>query len=384
MRTRCFVLLLLTSFAFAQTQTPAAQNPATPQKAAPAAQTGAKPSTGPEIQKAEPAESAVPADAPVITIGGVCDKPAANAADCKTVITRAQFEQMLSMVAPSRAGSPSQLPPAARRNMATQYSQLLTVAGAAEKQGIENTPQAQELLKVARMQALAQAYTRELQQKSEPTEAEIQKFYNDNAAKLEQATLDRIFVPKPAGSAEKKTETGTKAATPTKPGTKGAAASTTLAAKAENLHQRAVAGEPFDKLQKEALAGSNFPNAPETKMVVQKGTLPLEQESVFNLKPGEVSQVFTEPSGAFIYKMVSKGPIPLEQVKDEIRQRLTQEKMQAAMETVLNASKPVLNEQYFGPPPAAQRNPGEARPASESTKPQQGATERPKPDSQPK
>lgn len=388
MRTRCFVLLLLTSFAVAQTTTPAAQAPAAPQQK-PAAAPSAKPAPGPEIQKAEPAEAAVAEDAPVITIDGVCEKPAANPADCKTVVTRAQFEKMLAMVAPSRAGMPTQFPPAVKRNMATQYSQLLTVASAAEKEGVENSPQAQELLKFARLQALAQAFTRQLQQKVEPTDAEIQTFYSENSAKLEQVILDRIFIPKTSeaakpASAKKPAGSATKAAGGA---VKEASANTAFTEKAEKLRQRAVAGEPFDKLQKEAIQGSNFPSAPDTRMAAQKGTLPPDQESVFSLKPGEVSKVFNEPSGAYIYKMVSKGPIPLAQVKDEIKQRLTQEKMQAAMEAVLKSSKPVLSEQYFGPAPVAPTAPGTVQPGPATpappSKPQQG-TEKSKPDSQPK
>jgi hypothetical protein len=384
MRTRCFVLLLLTSFAVAQTKTPAAQKPATPQTAAPDAEKQrTAPSGGPGIQKAEPAENAVPADAAVITIDGVCDKPAASPTDCKTVITRAQFEQVLSMVAPSRAGSPTQFPPAVKRNMATQYSQLLSVAGAAEKEGVENTPQAQELLRFARLQALAQAYTRQLQQKLEPTDAEIQTFYTANADKLEQATLERLFVPKPSEAAKP----ASSKAKPAGAAAKIAAGADNFAATTQKFRQRIMAGEAFDKLQKEALVGSNFPNPPETRMVAQKGTLPPSQEAVFNLKAGEVSQVFNEPSGAYIYKMVSKGAVPLEQVRDEIKQRLTQEKMQAAMDSVLKSSKPVLNDEYFGPAPAAQVAPGAPRPVPgtpvPSAKPQ-GGTEKPKPDSQPK
>lgn len=394
MRTRCFVLLLLTSFAVAQTKTPAAQAPATPPTTAPAPEKqGTAPDSGPKIEKAEPAETAVPADAAVITIDGVCDKPGASPSGCKTVITRAQFEQILSMVAPSRAGSPTQFPPSIKRNMATQYSQLLAVASAAEKEEIEKTPQAQELLKFARLQALAQAFTRQLQQKLEPTDAEIQTFYKANEDKLQQATLERLFIPKPTEdtakpAASKAKPAGTAAAKGAASTTKAAAGADSFAANVEKFRQRAVAGESFDKLQKEALVGSNFPNAPETKMVAQKGSLPPSQEAVFNLKPGAVSQVFNEPSGAFIYKMVSAGAVPLDQVRDEIKQRLTQEKMQAAMDSVIKSSKPVLNDQYFGPAPATQDGPGAARPVPgtpvPSPKPQQGATEKPTPDSQPK
>ncbi|HYH00735.1 MAG TPA: peptidylprolyl isomerase [Terriglobales bacterium] len=384
MRTRCFALLLLTSLAVAQTNQPVTQTPAAkPQMSAPTATPGAKP--GPGIQKAEPADAAVAEAAPVITIDGVCETASADPANCKTVVTRAEFERMLTMVAPSRAGDPSQLPPAIKRNIATQYSQLVTVANAAEKEGIAKTPEAQELLRVARMQSLAQAFTRQLQQKLEPTDAEIQNFYKANASNLEQATLERIFVPKTQADKAKPA-----AKTPRSSTAKTSTASTNAAAaSAEKLRQRAVAGEPFEKLQKEALAGSNFPSVPETRLVARKGTLPPAQEGVFKLKPGEVSQVFSEPAGFYIYKMVSTGPIPIDQVRDDIKQRVTQEKMQAAMDSILKSTKPLLNEQYFGPPPAAQigspeKGQSPADKAPTPGKPPQGAADKPKGELPPK
>jgi hypothetical protein len=326
MRLLVITAVLLTSYAVAQTKAPATQKPTTEQQApAKSAPSAAKP--------AQPAAVVVPENAPVITINGLCEGKAVPAADCKTVITRAEFERIVGAVTEGRAGAPAQLPPAAKRNVATQYTQLLTVATDAEKEGVQNTPEAQLLMKFARMQALAQAYSRELQKKFAPTPAEIQAFYNANAAKLEEATVDRLVIPR----------TTTKDAK---------APQDTEKTKADKLRARALAGESFETLQKEALQGTTTAAAPETKLVVQKASLPPNQASVFDLKPGEVSQVFAEPNAFFIYKMESKGTVPLDQVKDEIEKKLVQDKLQSAMETMLQNAKPVLNEQYFGPEPA--------------------------------
>src|SRR6266480_2251511 len=91
---RALVCLLLCALAWGQTSSP---KPATPQKpAAPKAET-----TGPAAKASEAAQ--VPPDAPVITIKNVCDNAtaeAAKSADCKTVVTRAEFERLLNAVAP--------------------------------------------------------------------------------------------------------------------------------------------------------------------------------------------------------------------------------------------------------------------------------------------
>lgn len=317
MRTRWFVLLLLGSTAIGQATAPKAK----PQQA---------PAQAPATLVAE--------NAPVITIDGVCNSKTSDT-DCKTVITRAQFDQLLAILGSRASSSPAQLSPAVKRNMADQYSRLLILANAAEKAGTANTPTAEILLKFARMQALAQAYSIELQQKLQPTDAEIKTYYDANASKLEEATVERIFVPKALGaSGNKPDEAAVKAA-------------------AEKIRTRAVAGEAFDALQKEALGGRNVPAASNTKLVIQKGTLPVTQQSVFDLKPGEVSQVFLEPAGYFIFKLDSKGTTPIEQVKGEIQQRLLQEKMQAALESALKSATPSLNEAYFGAAPTPQTAP---------------------------
>ena len=42
-----------------------------------------------------------------------------------------------------------------------------------------------------------------------------------------------------------------------------------------------------------------------------------------DLKPGEVSEVISDPSGNYIYKMISKETLPLDSVKTEIRNQLS-------------------------------------------------------------
>src|ERR1700722_1985579 len=47
-----------------------------------------------------PPESLVPRDAPVITIKGLCDNKPASAPDCRTIVTRADFDALVDAVDP--------------------------------------------------------------------------------------------------------------------------------------------------------------------------------------------------------------------------------------------------------------------------------------------
>ena len=95
---------------------------------------------------------------PVVTIHGVCPKDTASAKtgsaksdSCQTVITKEQFNSMLSGM--NLAAQISN--PAAMRSFAESYSQLLALASEGEKAGAENDPRFQELMRIARIRALA-------------------------------------------------------------------------------------------------------------------------------------------------------------------------------------------------------------------------------------
>jgi hypothetical protein len=292
----------------------------------------------------------------VIVIKGLCPAASGRAPAtakppaCQTVVTRAQLEQVISIVRPN-------LPPNARRNLALEYVQFLAMANAARTAGVEKDPQVQKQLELSRMQVVASAYARKLaQQFADVPQPEIEKYYNDNAARFEQVTLRRIYIPKTAPPENKPPdEAATKAAV-------------------QGIHDRAAKGEDFDKLQQEAWTATQQKGNPTPTAIGEKrrGMLPPNHEDeVFNLKEGAVSPLYEEASGYFTYKIEKKGMVPLPQVKDEIQRNLQQEKMRAAMDKIRNSVSPTFNEDYFKdetPPPPAAAIPG-VQPGSAPTGP---------------
>ncbi len=117
---------------------------------------------------------------------------------------------------------------------------------------------------------------------------------------------------------------------------------------AEALRARAAAGEDFEKLQDEAAAAAEFKGKPPTKLgKVRRTSLPPDQAEVFNLKPGETSQLITTPNGYLIYKVGEKDTLPLDKVQDEIVSTLRSQRMQDAMQAIQQSATPELNEKYF-------------------------------------
>jgi hypothetical protein len=80
---------------------------------------------------------------------------------------------------------------------------------------------------------------------------------------------------------------------------------------------------------------------------VRRTSLPAAHQTVMDLKVGEISEVISDPSGNYIYKVVSKETLPLDTVKTEIRNQISAQRYREAMQGFQNNAD--LNEAYFGP-----------------------------------
>ncbi|HEY2115300.1 MAG TPA: peptidyl-prolyl cis-trans isomerase [Candidatus Angelobacter sp.] len=289
----------------------------------------------PPIQQSAYNPDNVAPDAAVVVVHGVCPNNAApaNSDACKVVITKQQFLAMVGgMNISSQLSTPS-----AMRSFAESYSQLLALASAGEKAGAENDPRFQELMRIARIRALADTYRHSLEEKySNPSQQEIEAYYKENIDKYDALKVERIIIPTanfnrtPAARAEYDKKVRQLAA---------------------DIRERAAKGEETQKLQDEAYKVLNLPASPQTDLGVKRhGGLPAAiEKDLFALKPGEVTKLETEPSGLNIYKLRSHDIIAVQFVKGEIVRDLHQKNMEAATRAVTGAVHPELNDQFFGP-----------------------------------
>jgi PPIC-type PPIASE domain len=291
-------------------------------------------------------ETKVGPDDAVITVNGFCADPMQSGAACKTVITRAQFEKLIEALQP---GMPASL----RLKVANAYARNLRMSAAAEKRGLDKTPAFEEEMGYARMQLLAQDLSRALQEDADNiSDAELADYYKKNEASYEEATLARIFVPRTKQSDAARGERGD---------ARTKADEEAMAGVAADLRARAVHGEDPDKLQNEAYTEAGIPRTrSNTKMEkVRRETLPPQHEAVMDLKPGDVSEVFSDPGGAhFIYKMIGKQNLTLEEARTEIRTAISGQRYRDSMKSF--QGDVVFSDAYFNPPgkpvTASQRN----------------------------
>jgi hypothetical protein len=356
----------------------------------------------PQAAQAPPADTsaAVPSDAAVITVIGVCSTPPKTAAaktgaaaaktpaaktpaaDCKTVITKTEFERLVKNLAPT-------VTPQVKKQLAGMMPQLMAMSNEAKKKGLDKTPKFEDRVKFTKMQILSQELRQSISDDAAKVPPnEIEKYYEQHAEIFEQFNVDRLFVPrtkqgepeaKEEDEKDEKPSEEAKKAKEAEEKTKADEAEQAMTKLAESLRARAGAGEDFAKLQKEAFdaAGMKIESPTVSLPNVRRSGLPPAHAAVFELKAGEVSPVVSDSGGHYIYKVNSKSELTLDQATNEIRSKLQNDRTREMMDKVNNSFKVETNEMYFGPggvgtapPPRAQPPRPMPAPAAPAAPPQ--------------
>jgi hypothetical protein len=342
---RLIICIFIATTALAQTSNaPKKQAPASP-AAVPSA-TPTPQATPPSLLKRDEKPAELPPDEPVISVRGLCPAETTPAIsntvpstkDCAITVTKQQFDNLVKSF--NTSNQPVSL--AQRRGLGEKYVELLVFSEAAKAAGVENTPNYVEVMRVLRLKTLGDLYLNQLaEQYRNPSQQEIEAFYQANQQKYEGAKLSRIYLPKnnpdPQATAEKKQEFQKK-----------------ILPLVDDIQARAAKGEEMSKLQKEAYTTLGITAAsPSTDLsLARHGTFPpkIDQE-IFSHKAGEVFRS-DDGTGYLLYRVESRQTSPLESVKAEISQQIFRQKMEARTKELKSPVHADYDEKYFGPPVA--------------------------------
>lgn len=307
----------------------AAQEPAS--HAAPPASSQQPKAAGDDDLTGLPASAAkIAPETAVITVKGLCPKPSSGSSgnvqqSCVMEVSREDFENLAEAILSSHSQ-------AKIRQLAKSYPDLVALARAAESRGLEKNQRVEERLAFARLQILSQELLRQIDNESEKIpQSEVEDYYKQHLERYETVTLYRIFVP-----LRKNQE----------PNSEGE-----MTQLAEKLRTRAAAGGNFLALQKEAFSSAGMMDVPPNSSLgqVHRNDLPPDHVSAFDLKAGDVSQVFTDGTGSYIYKVESKQVQPFDKAEENIRRTLKFERRQKAVQAIQQGISTTLNPDYFGP-----------------------------------
>ncbi len=290
-----------------------------------------------------PLTSILPRDYPVITVDGVCPAGKSGAkTSCPVIVIRAEFEGLVAALDPKMLKKD-------RHDLARNYGQLLALSQEAIRKGLDKEPRVQALVRYARITALASAASKEIYRDEVSASPEqVEKYYQSRKATFDVYTFQRLFIPR-----EKQGETMSleDAAKGDSPSTEAA-----MNALAESMHARAVAGEDFVTLQKEVFAAAGIKTEPKVNMEnVGRGSLPKEQNEIFDLAPGKISSLLTDNTGYYIYKLVSKQTPSFDSVREQVQVSMQNQGTTEAITRIQKLSQATVNETYFDkydtPPP---------------------------------
>jgi hypothetical protein len=341
---RCGLMcLLMVSIAWGQignTALPSVQGQETPRSAAPPAG---------DQDFGFPADK-VPKEAPIITITGLCDHPGSGksaASDCKTVITRAEFDEIVDVLKPHA-------PQAARKLLAFSYVQALVKEQKALEMGLDKRPDFANRMEVHRLLVsqvtLDEALNR--QEWDNTSDKEIEDYYRNNPAEFVQVDAERVFLPwfEPDDDPNKKLTEAEKQE-------RDREWQRALKQEAYKLHSRALAGEDFLDLEKEAYTFTGVSSdvnrmnitLPRTRrLMLTPALMPL-----MDLEPGQISAVLVEDNGYYMFKATKKVSMPFDDhVRKEIHAKFRDERVKKDKADIerLAVTSTTYNESYFGPP----------------------------------
>jgi hypothetical protein len=295
---------------------------------------GQTPAKSPESANPSPGVAATQS---VITVHGLCaqrDNDQAkthNTSGCTRTMNREQFDALVNALNPE--GVP--LPPNGRQNLARSYAEYLAIDAAAKDSGLEDNVQFRELMEWLRLKTITDLYRRKLQEKYRtPTQEEITNYYKQHFSDYETIKLVRVLIPRESPTGQDKDAFDKKAYD--------------LASAAR---QRILNGDDPTQIQNDsysalglsALSSADLGSRRRSDFVKEEGA------ELFSLKPGEVSQIETEPKNYVIYKLISKEVKSEDQVKNDISRELYQKNFREAMKAIIDAAPAEFNEQYFGP-----------------------------------
>lgn len=288
----------------------------------------------------------LPPDTAIVTIQGICDSGsatgkvarnkttlAARPKTCQTVVTKAQMDAMIETLLPGAAAD-------TRRQFALNYIRTMAASSLALQKRLDHDPtvgkEMAARVQFTQMQVMANSLYRRIEKLAEDVqESELQSYYTGHEADFIQGEVERITI--------SKSGTG---ATPADP--------ETLKTKAEAIRARAAQGEDFDVLQKEVSQAihSGAP-VPLTKIgMVRRSMLPPAESVVFDLKPGDVTQVVDAPGSLEILKLVSFKQIPLDTVRADLKTALTNGHLQLLMKDATKGVTAKFNLSYLELPQA--------------------------------
>jgi peptidyl-prolyl cis-trans isomerase C len=185
----------------------------------------------------------------------------------------------------------------------------------------------------------------------------IDSYYKQHSAQFEQAKIKVIYIPYagqvvPTGTSPAAAEAAAKAAVAAAQSKRPEAEARKLAA---DVVKQLRGGADFAKLVEQYSEDAASKAAGGDFGVIKAGSeYPAElKNAVFALKPGEISEPIQQPTAFYIVRLESKGPQPVDELRENIILVLRNEHMNQWMKDMNTSYQAVIKDSEFFKAPAA-------------------------------
>lgn len=230
-----------------------------------------------------------------------------------------------------------------KKAFADQMVKMKVLEQEARRLNLQQDPNVAGQIAAGRTEMLAGAAAQKLVDKVTP--ADVQKFYNDNKARLQTLELSHIVVAYQGGMIPPKN---------------GGAAPDQRAAmnKALQIYQQLKEGAKFEDVAKRESDDTASGIRGGFLGPVGPGMLPQELESrVLILKEGEISTAIPSRFGIHIFKAGKRQTQPLSEVQDRLAVAVRNQETMRKIEELVKAAKVELDPKFFPPSQPAPKRP---------------------------
>jgi len=224
--------------------------------------------------------------------------------------------------------------------------QMRILTAEAIKQKLEERPEVAQAIEIARASILVDAFRKHLEQSVTVSDQELQDLYQKQKTQIEQVRVGRILL-------------RTKEAVFKSPDTAHPVlAEAEARKKLEGIRKQILAGADFAQMARQySEDAATAPSGGDAGYIKRDQAIPVIVDAAYSLQPGQVSGILTTPFGLEIIKVEDKRTQPFEEAKPSLESQLRQSKANEAIQRLTQQYHVVIDQEYFGTPPANQPSP---------------------------
>jgi len=250
-------------------------------------------------------------------------------------VTQGEIERFIQGLTPEAKKA---LANQGRRPLGDEFELMLVLSQDALSHHLDSTPAFQEMLAMRRRQLLATVAYQEIVRQSVVTPEETSRYFAAHQSEFEEAQIEQVVIrKKPEGAKE-----GT-------PGFTAEEAKT----RAEEIRKALSSGDDPKKVA-EKYQVPNLVRVDAEPYFVHRGAMRADMEkAAFELKDGQVSEVFDFGQALVFFKLVSHKVGELKNVSSQIENTIRQQKVNSALDARKKNAKVWMDDGYFAAPSQA-------------------------------